>query len=316
MNTRSTRSHTRSALAAGLALLLLNIAAPAPAAAQDGLAEARPQLLSEAKALYAAASYEDALTALGRLDGALTLDPEAHQYRALCLLALGRAQDAERAMEAMVAAAPGFVPSSDELSPKLLSLFADVRRKMLPGITRKLFAEAREHYHAKAHDRALKKFEQVLALASDPILKDSAELNDLRTLAAGFVDLAKAGAPAAPAAANGANGGTAGAPSNEEPAPVVSPNVGSKPPVAIRQVLPEWVPPDAVAAANEFSGAIKVVIGVDGRVKSASMVRPTHPLYDAMLLQAARNWVYRPATKQEQPVEAEKIIEIQLRKRD
>src|SRR5204862_7482730 len=108
------------------------------ALAQDPLVAARD--------LYRAAEYEDAL---GRLD---SLRRSAHsgddsrfieEYRAFCLLALGRTAEAERAMEAVVTAAPSFRPSDAEESPRVRSAFRDVRRRMLPAIIQQKYAEAK-----------------------------------------------------------------------------------------------------------------------------------------------------------------------------
>jgi hypothetical protein len=43
--------------------------------------------------------------------------------------------------------------------------------------------------------------------------------------------------------------------------------------------------------------------------------RPIHPLYDAALLAAARDWKYKPATLNGQPVKFRKMIQITVDKR-
>src|SRR5262245_31052355 len=74
------------------------VALAAPAAAQDPL--------RAAKDLYASAAYEDALSTFTKLssDGSETPDVlrRADQYRAFCLLALGRAAEAESVAETIV----------------------------------------------------------------------------------------------------------------------------------------------------------------------------------------------------------------------
>ena len=84
---------TKYLLVAALAL------SSSQAVAADSLAGARD--------LYASASYEEALAMLGRLNAA-ELPPDegraADQYRALCLLALGKTAEASQAIEAVVAA--------------------------------------------------------------------------------------------------------------------------------------------------------------------------------------------------------------------
>src|SRR5215217_4338106 len=68
--------------------------------------------LSEAKTLYAAASYEAALQALAAVDDD-TAAVEALEYRVLCLLALGRTSDAQRVTDQLVTASPMLIPSAD-----------------------------------------------------------------------------------------------------------------------------------------------------------------------------------------------------------
>jgi hypothetical protein len=289
-------------------LLLMIIMVPAlGTAAQDSL--------EDAKAQYAAASYEEALVTLTRVDSQPTNRVELEQYRAFCFIALGKIPEAERAVASLVAADPRYVPSATVASPKVLSMVSEMRKKELPAVARKLFDEGRAAFKEKDFAVAQKRFELLLELLDDAALKGRPENEDLRTLAQGFATLVNA----TPAAATA----SAGAAKTVEPSPApTAPEVETPrdtlvmPPVALQQALPEWVPPDAIASSRDFSGAIKVVIGTDGRVKSASIHRPSYPAYDARLLQASRQWMYRPATRNGEPVESEKIIEIQLRRRD
>src|SRR2546423_2186576 len=73
--------------------------------------------LSSARDLYASAAYEDALAMLGRLNsGGLRSDEGrvADQYRALCLLALGKTTEASQAIESVVSADPSYRPGDGE----------------------------------------------------------------------------------------------------------------------------------------------------------------------------------------------------------
>jgi TonB family protein len=267
-----------------------------------GSARAADETLADAKALYAAASFEDALAALGRLDAIGSATPDALQYKVLCLLALGRTTEAQTVTASLIVSTPAYVPAEKDLSPRFVALFTETRRQLLPSITKRFFADARDHFHAKNQAQALGEFEMVLALAADPIWKDSAEASDLRTLAAGFVDLA--GAAARPPA-----------PSPDTPnitlAEVKSPVM--TPPIPIRQELPRWVPPDLASGHREYNGAVKIVIGADGHVSNATIQAATHPVYDALVLQVARNWLFTPATRNGQPVEVEKVLTVHLK---
>ncbi len=270
--------------------------------AAAGSARAADEPLADAKALYAAASFEDALAALGRLDALGGAAPAALEYKALCLLALGRTAEAQTVTASLISGTPTYMPADKDLSPRYVTLFTETRRQLLPAIAKRLFAEARDHFHAKNQAQALGEFEVVLALATDPMWKDLPEAGDLRTLAAGFVDLAgSARAAAAPPEA----------PKTTFIADVKAPVL--TPPVPIRQALPRWVPPDLASGRREYNGAVKIVIGADGRVSNATIQGATHPLYDSLVLQAARTWLYTPATRNGEPVEVEKVLTVHLK---
>jgi hypothetical protein len=336
-------------LAAVLCVLMAAISLAATAAAQEPLAKA--------KALYDAAAYEEALTLLGPVDL-----PEAQQYKALCMLALGRAQDARGEVESLVTAEPTFEPSANDVPPRFVTLVAEAKKKLLPAIARKTFTEAREEYRTGDKGAALKKFDLVLTLISSPIFKDSPDAEDLKTLASGFIELAKASAPPTPepkaaevkaapaptptpvAAATTSPATTSATPSPtakpsppsatskapaSTPAPVPTPvsapaaAVAQSPapdqdspsevtqPVAVRQPIPPV--PSQVAGLGGPTASIRVEIGVDGKVVRASIQQSAHPLYDRLVLQAARDWLYTPATLNGRPVPSEKIVTIQLR---
>ena len=69
--------------------------------------------LAAARELYAAAAYEDALAVLSKLPDTGRPDEQRviEQYRALCLLALGRTGEAEHAIEAVVLGDPSYRPA-------------------------------------------------------------------------------------------------------------------------------------------------------------------------------------------------------------
>jgi TonB family protein len=75
-----------------------------------------------------------------------------------------------------------------------------------------------------------------------------------------------------------------------------------KPPVPISQVFPPWRPETLIESKQDFQGALDLLIDEKGHVTSAAIVKSVQPRYDAQLLEAARQWTYRPATKDGQPV--------------
>jgi tetratricopeptide (TPR) repeat protein len=274
---------------------------PGKAAAQEPLAEAR--------ALYAAAAYEDALSVLGKLDSTAVDRGEAEQYRAFCLIALGRTADAERAIEAVVAADPLFVPRPSDVSPRVVAMFTDVRRRILPEIARRAYLDGRSAFQAKDFAGATRKFDHVMRVLDQAGPESAAVMDDLRILVSGFVDLARAAneSPSRPAG----DPGTPALPPDAAARTALPPD-GFTAPIAIRQELPAWNPPSSAIASREYTGAVKILIGPDGHVQDASLLKPVHPLYDSLVLHAARGWTYRPATRLGEPTTAEKIVEIRL----
>lgn len=146
--------------------------------------------LSGAKSLYASASYEEALTMLASLEASEDFE-QVHQLRALCLLALGRTREAEETIERLVLHTPTYAMRDTEVSPKLVSVFQDVRRRTLPTAIRSLYTKAKASYDAKRWVEAKGEFEGLLALLGDPDLAAQKNtLTDLQQLGEGFLKLA------------------------------------------------------------------------------------------------------------------------------
>lgn len=308
----SARVHTLSrwvcrrssrAIATGvLAAVLLSATA---AAAEDGLAVARD--------LYAAAAYEEALAKLDDLRSAKHApddDRAIEQYRALCLFALGRTSDAERAIEAMVMAAPGYRPAEGDASPRVLAAFADARRRLLPGIIQQKYNDAKAAFDRKNLAAARAGFAQVIDLLGDPAITPGAmpERAALLTLASGFRDLSTP-APATPPAP----------PPKRVATPIVvvpSParriytveDAGVTAPVPVRQSL------DALSSLfAPRPGAVEIVIDESGAVQDATIVISVNPVYDRLALATARRWRYRPAMLGAVPVKFRKVVQLDPR---
>jgi len=281
-------------------LLVIALEAAAPSAHQD--------LLDRVKSLYAAAAYEDALAAMpadAAPDGSAPAG-EIDQYRALCLIALNRSNEAVAAIERVIIRNPLFVPSPAETSPRLQTMYTEARSRLLPDLVKRTYADGKAALQAHDHGAAQTAFRRALELIASAPEAQKAALDDLRVLALEFSQLADARSE--PASGTPAVAG--GAPLNPAPPAVAPPWVA---PVVIQQRLPAWSPPDAVARRTEYRGQIRITIESDGRVVTASVVRPTHPHYDAAVLRAARQWLYVPATLGGVAVRAEKDIAVHLR---
>jgi hypothetical protein len=281
------------------------LAVPARADGQVGL--------QTVKDLYASAAYEDALTALGRVrltESAPRAEMEI--YRVFCLVALGRTGEAEAAVAALVNADPTFVPDPNDTPPRVQEVFSTTRQRLLPEIALRMYADAKVAFQNKDRDGAITRFAALERLLAGIDGESHRTLAELKTLAAGFLDLSRS-LPAPEVVLP--------LPVAAMPQPVLAPPAPATPPqitrpVALEQEFPLWVPPDAVSRSTEFQGSVRVRISTNGTVESAEILHPVHPSYDGDLLQAARGWLYRPALQDGRPVPAEHIVQVRLRPRE
>jgi len=282
--------------------------------------------LADARALYSAAAYDDALA---MLDGLHASDqrPEdggaIDQYRALCLLALGRTNEATRAIQAIVAALPSYHLSETEVSPRVRAAFRDVRQGMLPAIIQQKYAEAKAAFDRRDLAAASEGFKLVVELLTDSDLGSAANqppLSQLRALAIGFRDLTVAAAPPPasplpPRASPPAPVATA-APAPAPPLRPAAPRIYSwgdanvVPPIVLRQAMP--VLGDVFVLRQ---GTVEIIINETGLVETATMTLPVNAVYDGLVLAATKSWRYKPATADGVTVKFRNTIQLDLKRR-
>jgi TonB family protein len=301
-----------------VAILLLQAGV---AGAQDSLAAARQ--------LYASASYDEALAMLDHLKSGGAADAAVanviEQYRAFCLLAVGHQPDAERAIETIVASDPAFRPD-DTVSPRLQSVFRDVRRRMLPVVVRQRYAGAKASFDQKAYQAAADQFDAVVRLLDSPdVVAADPALADLRTLASGFKDLATAAAtppppppvpPAAevPVAAPSPLPPVPASPAASAPRPArgfyTADDAGVTAPVVVRQDLPPWPKGTSKPGQRALRAVLDIVIDEAGTVESVVVRQSIAPWYDELLVREAKRWSYKPATSNGTPVRYRKMVQV------
>jgi hypothetical protein len=297
--------------------------------------------LGAAKTLYLSAAYEDALAALTNLPPGVDAD-QADKFRALCLLALNRTDDAQQALERLATRRP-MLKLDEAESPKLITMFRDARTRVLPAAVRTLYAGAKSSFERGDLKTANAQFKDVILLLSERELAADPSLSDIKMLAEGFARLADqqlsvaASAAAVPApafggappasgaagpalsAAEAASGGGPAPDSQAEPTGVDASRIYSAgdgevvPPVPIEQSIPLWVPPIGSYKYQEFSGTLEIVVDEAGAVSSASMTQRLNVVYDPLLLRATKHWRYRPAQRNGKPVKYRKQLNIVLR---
>jgi tetratricopeptide (TPR) repeat protein len=286
--------------------------------------------LDRARALYDSASFDEALVVLDRVSGAQPESDveEVQRYRALCLLALNRTSDAQRAIEIVFSRDPLFRLSDGDAPPRMRTAFNDVRRRLMPKVVDQLYASAKLTFDRKEYDLATTQFNDLLTFLEDGDTRDLPSLKEFRTLATGFRDLSQtalvtaskpAAAPAAepkPIAQVPPAGQTAAA--FNVPATTANTVAGQaasgtlEPPIVIRQQMPLWLGMrDFLPRGNR--GTLRVIIDERGNVEEARVIESLHMVYDALLISATRTWKYEPAKLDGKPVRYVKMIEVVLK---
>ena len=280
------------------------------------VAAARGETIDRVKDLYRSAAYEEALAVLDQMakEPAPTSPVEAGEYRLLCLIALERRNEARDAIASMVNSDPFYQLS--QASPRVRTMFKDVRQSLLPTIAQQAYAEAKAAFDRKDPESGAQ-FERVLTLLNDPDIAGVPTLADLRTVASAFRDLSQALArrPEPPSQVT-----SPAAPENSASSAPVLPTVYRDgeadliAPEALSQALPRWVlPPRATPRElRDWLGVVEVVIDENGDVVSAALRKSFHPAYDSQLVKAAMSWKYRPARKNGVPVRFLKVVSVRL----
>jgi len=107
------------------------------------LSQTRQSRTDEARVLYYAAAYEEALSALDRVEAANTNEAATVElFRGASLLALGRSSEAERVFEKLVTLKPDLLPDQLGMTPWITSRFAAVRARVLADMERRNRAES------------------------------------------------------------------------------------------------------------------------------------------------------------------------------
>ncbi len=302
-------------------ILIAVLLAGSPVHSAFGQVPSGKDPVGAARELYASARYDEALAALNDLKPTeatpISDRRSIEQYRALCLLALGRATEAEGAIAAVVTAAPSYQPSETEASPRVRAAFSEVRRRLLPEIATTRYTEGKAAFDRKDYTTATDLFRRALALLDDPAM--GGRLADLRVLSSGFLDLSVAASASPPepkkvTAAASAPVSSAPVQQAETVRVYTSDDRNVTPPVALRQELPRV--PASITGQVQGRGVLELVIDELGRVIAMTIRQSVHPTYDSLLLAAAKDWRYESAKLQGRPVRFRKMIQVHVRRPD
>ena len=295
------------------------IAALSPGQTQSALETVRD--------LYASAAFEEALTALSKLvDDSPPKDERlADEYRIFTLFALGRTAAAEAAAETLIRRDPLGRLQSPDASPRLHGMFDAVRGRVLPQVIRDKYRSGRAAIEQKDFASAARDLGDTQRLIDEmrAVGIDAAGLADLRDLVDGFLVLATS-QPLAPPDTAGppiaartlpATGGAA-APAHVAGATRIYDikDADVTPPTTLSQDMPD-LPPSlrALVSGARRQMIVSVTIDERGRVRDSQLVTPINPVYDRLVMAAAKNWRYRPATKGGAPVGYQKVMSITVK---
>jgi hypothetical protein len=260
-------------------------------------------LVSRVRALYEGAAYEDVLQILDQTNGnhtelSISERQAIAEYRALSLLAVDRVPDAERTIEQILAANPLYHLDGDAASPRLVTAVDRVRTAFLPSLIRNWYSVGKAAVDGKRYEDAITMLGRVVDVLGDRSLDRAVfeALTDVTPSATHFLDISRRALDAERRP-------------HEHIFAIDDANV--VPPMMIQQPLPD--PATFARMLTEpRDGELEVIIGPTGTVQSARITKPIHADYDPLLLKAAVNWKYRPATKGGQPVTYRRVILIQL----
>jgi TonB family protein len=275
--------------------------------------------IGAAKDLYASAAYEEALSALTSVTehSAPDVVHQADQYRAFCLLALGRNAEAESAAESAIRHDPLAELDQQDASPRIEAMFTLVRKRLLPGLIRDAYRTARaatEKGDLAGGVQQLTAVRSMLDQAKHLNAWDEA-LDDINLLVDGFLELSRIPAERGPAVvplsqqpAAEAPGPGPGTDHPEGNASVIRSysilDADVTAPVVVRQEIP--VVPRSLASmmdsGRKKSGTLEITIDEAGAVQHAFMREPVNAMFDAWVIEAARSWQYRPARREGVPV--------------
>jgi TonB family protein len=274
-------------------------------------------LLLRAKDLYRNAAYEEALAALDQITNAAAAPEyiEASNYRLFCLIALGRKDEARSAIELIVNRDPFYQMPTEQASPRVRTLFTEVRQALLPEIVQQAYTDARAAFDRKDPTSAAR-FQRVIDLLNDPDIASRPALGELRIVTSGFRDLSKefaqpqtpvptVASPASVASVPGPSGSSSRVVYREGEAGVIAP-------IPLNQKVPVLAITDASALRASPQGTLELIIDENGTVVSATIAESIHPKYDQQLLKAATSWKYVPARKDGAPVSVRKFVRVRV----
>lgn len=276
--------------AAALAALL----AGAPFASGPETASAD---LEEGIALYWSGEYQRTIDTLDTVCTESRRHDESVEclkYLAFSYVAVGDSQLAQSAFRKLLSSDPNHALETDLVSPKIVRQFETARTLLVD----EMFDLGKAAYFAEAFEEAQVRFRSVLSLdAQHTLASEYLSLLDERlalaeTAKQADVPPSTAAPPAEPA---------------EEAIYHVNGRIIA--PVLVSRVSPDY-PISARRSGTEGTVVVTLVVGADGTVTEARIIRGVSPDIDREALESVRQWLYRPALMDERPVAVYSVVQL------
>ncbi len=254
--------------------------------------------LEQGIALYWSGHYKETIATLAPHRSAeLRHDEkvECLKYLAFSHVAVGGEDEAHDAFVELLQTDPATELDASQLSPKILRQFGRARAQLV----QELFEQGKSSYASEDYQQSLATMDRALTLDGGFVLA-----KEYRELAAQQLTLLeKAAALEAPAVQ---------APPPDDGDRVYHLTSQIEPPVLVSKVNPDY-PLSARSKRREGSVVIAAVVGVDGSVRAAKIVRSVSPDIDRAALEAVRVWRYRPATREGRSVAVHTVIQVDFK---
>jgi hypothetical protein len=214
--------------------------------------------------------------------------PRESQRRATALIAQGQTTEAAMVFDALLLSNPLYEPKPTELTPEALATFRTSQQLLLPNIAQKDYERGRAALTNGDPDRALALSKEAATILDRGVGEAPPQLREQVQRLVEDATAAKATADEIVYTANDRG--------------VIPPRELSR---GFPNTTPVGVPPARV-------GWLDMIIGRDGTVEFVHLITPLNRYHERMIVQGAKAWRYRPASRNGRPVRFHLTVKINL----
>jgi|GEM_PF-2184672 len=257
-------------------------------------------LLEKGISLYWNGEYEKAIETLSSIPLA-SLDSreriECHKYLAFSHVALGQNEKAQEEFIKLLSIDPGYSLNLSMASPKIIEQFELAKKRLIET----LFAQGKTSYHKKDYQKTIDIMNNVLRL--DPNYDLAKEYKDLANERLAAIK---------PAPSKTAEVKPKVEKPKEPENKIYHLSSDITPPVLLKKVLPVTPKIDR-QIGTRGKVILWIVVGKDGSVKEARVLKSINSRIDRAALFAVKKWKYKPAMLQGKPVAVYYLVALEFK---